>query len=788
LASDDDIWRAAVKQIAFKPKNIRTTFEKILEVVFGPQYSRVGTLVEDAEVGDTSIVLNDASSLVQVGTITLDPGLPSEETVQFCFRDLVTNTVHLRSPLTQAHTAKYEDANSYLVADIAIGATAIPLFDSSFLPTANYPYPILLGRGTEQEEVVLVSNNNTTTNVLTTSATVFAHEGPTSKFLRRVLNESAVTGQIFLQMDIGDTRDFPADGLLVVDQTGGGEELVEYRTNAVDDNSFILKTPLVNNQAAGVSVELLNRGANVDILDVWQQGAYWQIYITDPYCVQIYIMQDVAGLRDIDASWIHGPADPAPPSTTLAVAASIGDTELELVSAAGFPDEAETILLSGTETAFYTLRDEDALPNPKLILSQPLTAAHLLGATVAVVEYSYPGTNLKDGNFRDLFGDIVFGRFPGPYLYDATQRAPSLTRTTLVTPIPGPTRLAVDQLPARSCLEVLDAAEYTVVPTPFSVRVARETGFQEDLEVVDVTLMAGLSTTVVAGAAGNAFLDVVDSTGFPESSDGVTVAGYRIIVDPGGLNEELIVSQNGTTLANRFLLTDPLGVTFAGGEAVLLLQDVLTVDPTTVAHVGQDLTVSEVGQSVEILLDEIDVASGVGFPEPGGQFWINFGKERTNARAIFQSITAATIWAFDDTDDFPTADFPHRAVLGEGTANEEVVSILANNTALDELTFAAAPANPHVAGASTIRFISGDPQVVTYVDRDINTLEFAGPTVFTTKHTIGENVIYSPDDSIPPTDGTGYPLLMPPDPYALLQFLIDLVRAAGIQVKFITDR
>lgn len=784
IGATDDIWRAVVKKIAFKRKNVRPIFDRILEVLFGPQFARIGTLAADAALGATSIVLNDSSALIQRGTITLDPGLATEEVVAFCYRDLVTHEVFLESPLTFAHTAKYEDITNFVSADIAATATSIPVFDSSQFPVVGFPYPVLLGRGTEQEEVVLVSAN--AANVLTTSATVNDHAGPTSRFIRKTLLDAAPTGQTFLQLDLGDTRDLPASGFLVLARNTAAEEYIQYRANDVATNSLLLKTPITSatGQAAGVSIELLNEGVPVDLLDVWQKGAYWDIFTTTPRCIQIYIPQATEGLRSIDGSWLHGPADQTPAATTLAVAASAGDTVIALASAAGFPG-AETLLLSGTETVFGVL-DADAVPNPTMTLSAPLVGPHLLGASVAVVEYNYAGTDLKEGNIRDAIGAVIDGRFPGPYLYDQAQNAPSITSTTLVTKIPESTHVAVDQVIARSCLEVLDVSDFGA--TPFDVRVAKDTGAQEDLTVVDVTAAAGLSTTVATANIGTSFIDAAASAGFPESSDGVTVAGYQVVIDQGGGNEEVVtISQNGTTLANRFLLTDPLTATHVPGETIKLLNDVLTVDPTTRAHTGRDLSSSEVGDTIDPLLDEIELTSGSGFPTTGGSFWINFGKARVNARATLSSIVGPTVYALSSTDDFPTTDYPYRAVVGEGTANEEIASVTGNDTALDRLTFASAPANAHADGVN-IRYLSGDPETLTYVDRDLNTLVFGGPTLFSSKHTIGESVTYSPGVSIPPTDGSGYPLLMPPDFYAFVKLLLDLVRAAGVKVQFITNR
>lgn len=784
---DDDVWRYAIKKIALQRKNIRAIFERVLEVCEGPQYARTGTLAEDVIAGDTVITLNDASSFLQIGKLVLDPGQVTEEEVEFCFRDLVTNEINLESPLQFNHLAKdFTDVTNTLREPIVSGATTIPLIDSSLFPTAGFPYSIVIGRGTEQEEAVIVTANDTVLNELTTFPTTLDHEGPKTRFLRRELLDPAPAGRTFIQLDINDTREFPASGLIVIDRNGGSEELIFYTDNDTEGNTLRLKTPLASAHAAAESVELLTEGANVDLANVWQQGLHWQIYQTTPRKVTVFLPPGPEGaLRLIDASWIHDVATQSPASTTLAVAAAAGDTEIELTSAVGFPDEASVIDIGGVETAFYIFRDEAAVPNPILRLTEPLTSPHLAGTTVDVLEFNYPGTNLKEGNLRDAAGNVITGRFPGPYVYDATQRGVSETKTELATLIAAPTRVARDQIAARTCLEVVGASD--MPPPPFEVVLGRSSGDQETTTVVDVTLAAGTSTTVVTGGLGSITLTVAASAAFPESSNGLNNAGYRLIIDAGGGNEEIVEVAQNDTGANIFTLTSPLTIAHAAAETVDLINDVITTDVLTEAHTGQDLSVSELGHLVEVLYEEIDLVSGVGFPPDGGFVWINFGKARVNARSTIVSFPGAAIFELTSTDNFPTTDFPYKVILGEGTSREEFANVIANDTVLDQLTFSAPPNNTHIVGTN-VRFVSGDPEVVEYVDRDVDTLQFAAPMAFGTGHTIGETVILSTDESIPGEDGYDYAFLMPPDFTNCLTFLFNLVRAAGIEVEIVSER
>src|SRR5690606_4119914 len=101
----DATWRAVVKAIALQHKQIRTKFEEILSIILGPKVTQCTALLEDAIVGDTSAVLVNTDHLPQVGTMVLDEGLGSEETVNYVYIDRYTNRVYFETPLVNNHTA-----------------------------------------------------------------------------------------------------------------------------------------------------------------------------------------------------------------------------------------------------------------------------------------------------------------------------------------------------------------------------------------------------------------------------------------------------------------------------------------------------------------------------------------------------------------------------------------------------------------------------------------------------------------------------------------------------------
>jgi len=1026
----DNVWRAAAKEIGLQRKLVRNAFHRTLEICLGPRKSRIATLAEDAAIGATEITLVDAGQLIQLGTLVLSSGTASEETVDFCFRDLKTNTVTLNQATTFAHTALAE-ANSFLSAGVSVSATSLVLIDSANFPTTGFPYNIILDRGTPVEEIVSVSANTVATNTLTCSATAFAHSGPNTPVIRKPLELAAPAGRTFLVLDTNDTRTFPSAGFVRLAFGGGGEEVAEYIENDASVNTLYLKRPLQNSHAAAESVELIAPGAAVETVSALQQGQDWEVFVTSPRTVKIFLPTDTQIIRALDASWIHKEVPASPGATTTTAVVSIGDLEIPVTSVRGFVDEGDLIDIdTGAETAFYIRRDSgdpveisanaetytlsdgqtltvsvdgaaadtatfntgdfvdisnataaevaavintdvadcaadvtsdgkvritsDTWPasatasievtggtanpalgflTPTLILSKALTAGHSSGVDIDAISVAYAGTDLEEGNLRNGSGVVVPNMFPGPYLFDVTQRSVSEVTNFLDENIPFPTKVVVNQVSGAACLEVEDASSWPAPAfTPFSVRIGRETGFQEDRTVSDRTLKAGTTTTVNAGTSpGDSSITGADTTGFPESAG---PALYRIIIDQGGANEETaVVSVNTAGTPGTFDVQSNLAIAHLSGESIELLADVLTFDALTQPHEGATVSPTTVGHPVEPLIDSIDLVDASTFPD-SGTIWINFGKERVNVRKKIVSMVSDTIVELEETDNFPTGDFPYLVKVSAGRPEQEIASVTANDTGTDRLTFSPALTNTQFqaaaqvwqvddpagapgyvdettdfndAGAndvdpwplveaigdhfaigfadtftrltidvgtagvggtmtwrywdgaswtaltgvvdgtseftasgrnevtfalpgnwtartlngsaslfyvvaevdtvystnpiitqgwvglghqigSYVEFISGDPVTVDYDDKDTNTLNFTSSEIFPTGFTDGESVILSTGFSSPDPDGLDYPFLMPPDPARCVELLLELIRGAGIQIEFLTDK
>lgn len=810
--SGSDEWRALARALALGPRQIELAFRKILDICIGPDFNRIAVLSADAEAGSTTITVEDASQLVQVGTLVLSPGLAAEESIKYCFVDRATQQVFLEGPTTNAHAALVSGQTS-LVQSVLAAATALILPDSAVLPTTGFPYSLSLGKGTSNEELVTVTANTVATNTLTVSPTSNAHSGFKVGNVRRVLEDPAAAGRVFLVFDVGDTGDFPLTGWVRIAAGTVASEIVAYDDNDIVSNILYLSTPLANSHAAGVSVELMQPGADVSTANAVQLGTGWAIYSTTPEHVKILAPSTIVDLTALDATWLHDAAPNPLGSSTLSVATAATDTVITLASVDNFPDEAGMLTIGGSQRFFYTLRDEDALT---LTLSAPIGAVHLVGTTVVLYEVPYAGTDLEEGNPRDSSGVIQPDTYPGPYVYDAAKYSPGTVSTTLTSLHPPSTSVVMNMpLAGKETIECANLSLWEGQTIPFQVRVGRGTGYEEDLSVVDVTLK-GQSYSAEVASGGAAGTDVVTVTtascdipddAFPETV-GVATAHFTIVLNPGDLNEEyaLVYKESYDSVLDLATFTiaaawttDPAVTTttfthsHAASEPVELVSDVLTVSPTLRSHFGPSLSPTVQGHPVEFLTAKISLTSAVGFGATGGFLYLNFGNSLISARSRYSAkvsppLAFPIVYQFDDTSAFPTTNFPYQITLGQGTGSEEFIDVSANNTGLNQLTFVTAPAKIHYSGSAPFgefsEFVAGDPILIEYQDVDSNDIILSPPQVIG-KHTVGEAVTVSGEYSSPRTDGFSYPFLLPPDAFKSVTTMFDLVRAAGIQVTVI---
>ena len=211
IGFSDDVWRALVKQLALEYKQINTQFYKMMEIVFGVQITKAGSLAEAIDVGDNKCVLNDTSQFPQVGTMVFDEGLATEETHAYCYIDRHTNTVYLDgTTFAFAHIAYTSDSESAIICS---NDTSFVVANASSFPTTDFPYTVVLGRGTDNEEINSVTACDPPTGLVTLgSSPANSHTNVVPTDTVDDLAQAVYLPTSSIQVD--DTSKFPASGII----------------------------------------------------------------------------------------------------------------------------------------------------------------------------------------------------------------------------------------------------------------------------------------------------------------------------------------------------------------------------------------------------------------------------------------------------------------------------------------------------------------------------------------------------------------------------------------------
>ena len=390
----DDKWRALIRKIALKPKLVIPIFHRILEICLGPRNTRNGTLSQNSPAGETSLFLEDADDFVQLGTLILDPALPTEEEIDFRFRSKRDKRIYL-SGTTQFDHAAVVFGTGLITSSVSAGATSLVLRNSSELPTTGYPFSLVVGKDTENEEFVAVSNNNTDTNTLTISALVNNHVGPSSLFVNKELDESASVGRNFVILN--NTEDLPYSGYIRLAFGTGNVEVHEYTDNQFDDSLLILKRPLQFTHAAGVSVDLVDPGTFVETASVVQTAVDWNVYTTEVGVVKVLIPADLQPIVLKDAARLHGTYTSA--SDTLSDNVGTTATTIPITNVQDFP-EAGKILLNGSTEVSFNARAE--LPSEEESEDGPFALSNGQTLTISVDGGGAQTVTFNTGNFDDI--------------------------------------------------------------------------------------------------------------------------------------------------------------------------------------------------------------------------------------------------------------------------------------------------------------------------------------------------------------------------------------------------
>ncbi|NJL55181.1 hypothetical protein HC928_08325 [bacterium] len=215
----DATWRALVRVIALKHKQVLPKFKEILSIILGPQVTQCAALSQDCFVGDKTLFLVDSSSLPQVGTMVIDEGLVTEETVEYIFIDRYTHRVFLRTPLVQNHTAVGVQWETGIISPAPATSSQVSVFDPSGLPSGSYT--VCVGRGTSFEQAGPITAVDLPSRLVTLFPMV--QGAPGVSFESAVLNRltALATQQNVYYLSLQDVSKFASTGQIqtLINQT-----------------------------------------------------------------------------------------------------------------------------------------------------------------------------------------------------------------------------------------------------------------------------------------------------------------------------------------------------------------------------------------------------------------------------------------------------------------------------------------------------------------------------------------------------------------------------------------
>jgi hypothetical protein len=484
----------------------------------------------------------------------------------------------------------------------------------------------------------------------------------------------------------------------------------------------------------------------------------------------------------------------------------------------------ETILESVTDGGFIVSgmsggTDEGAveLNSPDFLrLNVALTGALTGGETVAVIENAYGATDLEDGRIYPVDPPTTDHLYQGSYVWELLQRIAESDKSTLNEDIAGPTELVASQRAGRTALEVKNAALF-LTPDFQEVRVGRGLAGDETRQINDITLMRDISGASInsAATAGDTSIVISAASGLPEAN------GYRLFIDDdvSGTAEEVVLVRSFDPNTNIAVLdsTTPLANNHSVGDDIQLMADVLTVDILAYDHAGK-IKIGEVTRLVPLIggdwasggagalvgapnerisqIEEvrsyIDLVDASDFTAAGGFAQINFGRNTAvveSQLAVDEAAASTTIDVVDGSD-FPTADF----FIHIGVGTRIIETVKAASRAGDTITLTAPASNAllysHRAG-EWVRYFPGEQEQITYDGTETGAnerLTFSSGIRFAQDHLEGEAVALSGQQALPSITGTDFPFYLPSRWQDRIEFLIDLARAAGVQVIITSDR
>lgn len=500
------------------------------------------------------------------------------------------------------------------------------------------------------------------------------------------------------------------------------------------------------------------------------------------------------------------------PHAWISTEALAGATQITVNDTSLFPSGGGTIRINGVTLVAYTVIDDTTLgvaPLPVAVergmlvreekiwrFAKPLTAAIGIGDTLSFY------INYNSGDIWDV-ADV----WPGPYMWDlaaAIHKQQTVPNNSADTYLSGPTRFSVDRVAGNSVLEVEDASAFSLA-VPYDILVGENSGNRETLSLQQVSLKHRTHTTVSA-------LTPILSTSIPVTSLSGPLAPahqfpnagpYRVAIwsSPTTVEVVEVISTGPGPVLN---LSAPTTAAHVLGERVVLLSDLLRVAPTMADdHFGVISSVdrfdfygaetqSVAADTVRPLYETVTLdLAGTDFPVTGGAAVLNFGDAVNDADTTVAVAfgPGTTIISCADTSAFPNSNYPYIVKLGVGYGPlyEERVHVTNNNIGLGQLTLSHSTRWGYAVG-TPVSFEAGPEENFSYTSRAGSILSISPYLVIENTHQSVELLAPTVGTGYPRRNGFDFPLRLPITIEDRIRFVIDLVRAAGVLVTFISRR
>lgn len=499
------------------------------------------------------------------------------------------------------------------------------------------------------------------------------------------------------------------------------------------------------------------------------------------------------------------------PQTAIAEDAAAGATTLKVVDTSQFLATG-TVRIAGSFNVAYSVVDSTtlnvaALPSAVRVTDSVREAFILrlskgLLAGVAVADSITFYSNYDFGSLWSL--DDVW---PGPYVWDLfahIHKKESTPGNSATSTLAGPTVLAVDRLFNASVFELEDASSFPTA-VPYDVLLGENSGNVETLTVQQLSLRSRTYETVAVQVnPGDATVQLSSLAGPVAPANQFPNGGpYRVVLSPYSADQEVVevLSTNGVNTLN---LTQPAVNTHPIGRRAVLLADLIRVSPNAADdHTGKITYTNRFGlyapetqaagaDTVRPLYTQLTLAlGGTDFSATADSAVVNFGNGQVAASSRISSSIGAGAGSvvLSDTSQFPTTGYPYVVYLdvGGGPLKEERLHVTNNNTGTGTLTFSHATVFAHDADR-LVEFRPGAEEVISYTSRVGAVLNFTPYLVVENTHYQMEFVAPSVGTGYPRRTGFDFPLRLPVTVEDRVRFVIDLVRAAGVEVTFVNKR